>query len=172
MPRRLRQVMIALIALNPLRCLLLASMVQMSNLEVCPPQSNVNPIPWVPFFLLMSEKAPTNYCSLEVVFLPQTGMVNPLLPWVFLNKCSLSFSEETRQITLEASMNKLWFALQILGWGGTTFLIIWLFLALGDNPRDNILLLFAGLVLLQPIMIWRRDIRRFKQIRSFAGKQK
>lgn len=127
---------------------------------------------FTPFFLLMSEKAPTNYCSLEVVFLPQTGMVNPLLPWVFLNKCSLSFSEETRQITLEASMNKLWFALQILGWGGTTFLIIWLFLALGDNPRDNILLLFAGLVLLQPIMIWRRDIRRFKQIRSFAGKQK
>ena len=122
---------------------------------------------FTPFFLLMSEKAPTNYCSLEVVFLPQTGMVNPLLPWVFLNKCSLSFSEETRQITLEASTSMFWLILQILFWGGMIALVGYSFLISGYK----LLLLFSCLVALPPIMIYRRDVHRLKRIRSFAGKQ-
>lgn len=122
---------------------------------------------FTPFFLIMDKKDLFNYCLLEVVFLPQTGMVNPLLPWVFLNMCSLSFSEETRQITLEASTSMFWLILQILFWGGMIALEGYSFLISGYK----LLLLFSCLVALPPIMIYRRDVHRLKRIRSFAGKQ-
>lgn len=123
---------------------------------------------FTPFFLLLPKNDPINYRCFDVVFIPQTGLVNPLLPLVFLNKCSLSFSEETREINLESSMSKLWLAIHILLWGGATALMLYFFLIDGHN----IFILLACLCLFPPFTIYRRDIRRFRHIRSFASKRK
>ena len=123
---------------------------------------------FTPFFLLLQKNDPINYRSFDVVFIPQTGLVNPLLPLVFLNKCSLSFSEETKEIILESSMSKLWLAIQVLAWGGAIALMLYFFLLNGHN----LFILFAGLCLIPPFAIYRRDIRRFRHIRSFASKRK
>ena len=121
-----------------------------------------------PYVLLINKTDPINHYQLEFDYIPQTGMDNPFLgEWMFLDICSLSFSEETKQITLEASTSMLWLILQILFWGGMIALVGYSFLISGYK----LLLLFSCLVALPPIMIYRRDVHRLKRIRSFAGKQ-
>ena len=121
-----------------------------------------------PFILYIENLPLFSYSKLEFefsypLFFPFYGLIKPFTNWIFLNQSVLRYSENEREITLEASISIGWFFLILLI--GVLFAGVMLHIILETGFRFFLLpslLMLLYIILL--VAIFKRDIKRCDKI--------